>query len=70
MLDLDGLHPTDRFKAQSIAERLCEISAVRLMTRVGLEEDVGQLMVMTLPSCSGSASRRAPRGPSRHSTDR
>jgi hypothetical protein len=52
MLQLDGLHPTDRFKVQSIAERLFEISAGRLMTTWGLEADIGNLMVMTLPSCS------------------
>ena len=52
MLQLDGLHPTDRFKVQSIAERLFEISAGRLLTTSGLEEDLGTLMVMTLPSCS------------------
>lgn len=52
MLQLDGLHPTDRFKVQSIAERLFEISAGRLLTRAGLEEDIAQLMVHTLDSCS------------------
>jgi hypothetical protein len=52
MLRFNGLHPLDRPKVQSLAERFCAISAGRLMSTAGLEADIGTLMVMTLPSCS------------------
>jgi hypothetical protein len=40
----EGLHPYYASKLSFVAERLCDISAGRLMTRAGLERVIGEVM--------------------------
>jgi hypothetical protein len=48
---VEVVHPLDHGKLRDLAERLCDISAGRLLTREGLEHRVAILMMCLRDDC-------------------